>query len=65
MKIFGWSLKKNTDAKKNEISRSADTGKFIDSAYSRRSKEIESLRKYDRGEKEIAPSNIRGLSRSV
>lgn len=34
-------------------------------AHSRRAKEIESLRLYDRGEKEITPSNLRSLSKSV
>ena len=64
MKIFGWT-KKDKNINKNTISQKADMGLFIDSAYSRRSKEIESLLKYDRGKKEITPSNVRSLSRSL
>lgn len=64
MKIFGWTKKdKNTTG--NIISKEAEMGLFIDSAYSRRSKEIESLRKYDRGEKEITPSNVRSLANQI
>ena len=64
MRIFGW-IKKNKNTVKEEVLQSSDTGKLIDSSYSRRSKEIESLRKYDRGEKEITPSDLRSLSRGI
>ncbi len=64
MKILGWT-KKDKKLKEKTISRSVVTGQFIESAYSRRAKEIESLRKYDRGEKEIIPSNIRDLSKCI
>lgn len=64
MKIFGWT-KKDKNINNDITAKKAEMGLFIDSAYSRRSKEIESLRKYDRGEKEITPSNVRGLSRSI
>ena len=64
MKIFGWTIK-NKKLKEKAVSSSDITGDTIESAYSRRAKEIESLRKYDRGEKEITPSNIRNLSKCV
>ena len=64
MKVFGW-IKKDKKLQEKTISRSSVTGEVIDSAYSRRAKEIESLRKYDRGEKEITPSNIRNLSKCI
>jgi hypothetical protein len=37
----------------------------ISGAYKTREKEIESLRKYDRGEKTITPSNLRKLVQSL
>ncbi len=37
---------------------------FLD-AYNARKKEIESLRKYDRGEKTITPSNLRDIVRNI
>ena len=64
MKIFGWT-KKDKKLKERSISRGDITGDTIESAYSRRAKEIESLREYDRGEKEITPSNIRSLSTNL
>lgn len=41
------------------------TKSVIKSAYKRRSPEIESLRKYDRGEKTITPRNLKNLVRSI
>ena len=64
MKIFGWSIK-NTKNDEQEVLHQLVTGEFIDSAYSRRSNEIESLRKYDRGEKTITPPNLRSLSKCI
>jgi len=64
MKLFGWT-KKDKKLKGEDILPSHVTEEAIESAYSRRAKEIESLRKYDRGEKEITPSDIRNLSQHV
>ena len=53
------------------IFRSSKTGTFevsreaISGAYKTREKEIESLRKYDRGEKTITPANLKSLVRSI
>lgn len=38
---------------------------FIDAAFENRRKEIESLKKYDRGEKEITPRNLRSLVQGI
>lgn len=38
---------------------------LISNAYKTREKEIESLRKYDRGEKTITPSNLKKLVQSI
>ncbi len=38
---------------------------LFDRAYSNRKEEIISLRKYDRGEKQITPSNLRKLVQSI
>ena len=38
---------------------------LISNAYKVREKEIESLRKYDRGEKTITPSNLRKVVQSL
>ncbi|MBP6908363.1 MAG: hypothetical protein KBB75_00895 [Candidatus Pacebacteria bacterium] len=51
--------------KKNTTLREKITQEIIDSAYKNRYKEIESLRKYDRGEKTIAPINLKTVVRSV
>ena len=39
--------------------------KVISNAYKTREKEIESLRKYDRGEKTITPSNLTNIVRGI
>lgn len=55
----------------SKIFRSSKTGTFdvsrkdILSAYKTREKEIESLRKYDRGEKTITPTNLKNLVQSL
>lgn len=38
---------------------------LISAAYKTREKEIESLRKYDRGEKTITPSNLKKFVQSI
>ena len=38
---------------------------LISAAYKTREKEIESLRKYDRGEKTIAPSDLKKFVQSI
>ena len=66
MKIFGWTTKK--DKRKDDEQKvlgDTVTSVFVDSAFSRRSEEIESLRKYDRGEKEITPPNLRTISKGI
>ena len=59
MKIFP---KKNNDSK---ILREQVTPEAISDAYKSRYNEIESLRKYDRGEKTITPSNLKDIVQSI
>ena len=37
----------------------------VSNAYKTREKEIESLRKYDRGEKTITPANLKSIVRGI
>ena len=58
---------------KNLFKRNKDISTFrenisdelISNAYKTREKEIESLRKYDRGEKTITPSNLRNTVQNI
>ena len=54
--------KKEHDA---EILRSKVTKESINAALNKRSVELESLNKYDRGEKKITPRNLRTAVQSV
>lgn len=58
LKLFSW--KKESKTIKEQV-----TPEVISSAYNKRSTEIESLRKYDRGEKTITPRNLESLVRSL
>jgi hypothetical protein len=58
LKLFSW--KKESKTIKEQV-----TPEVIKSAYNKRSTEIESLRKYDRGEKTINPRNLESLVRSL
>lgn len=51
---------KNSNALGNKITKEAISG-----AYKNRLKEIESLRKYDRGEKTITPVDLKTVVRSI
>lgn len=54
--------------KRNKIcspTRENISDELISNAYKNREKEIESLRKYDRGEKTITPSNLKKLMQSI
>lgn len=62
MRIFGWTKK---NKKIREISKPDVTADTLDSAFNRRAKEIESLRKYDRGEKEITPSDLGNIGQHI
>jgi|GEM_PF-2968607 len=64
MRIFGWA-KKDKKIREKNISKSDVTPDTLDASFNRRAEEIESLRKYDRGEKEITPSNLGDLSQHV
>lgn len=55
-------FKKNKEA---EVIRQNSGGLFVDSVFKKVSKEIESLRQYDRGEKEIHAPNLRSLNRDL
>jgi hypothetical protein len=61
MKLLFWK-KPNKDA---EVLRGAMTDAFVNAAYSKRAKEIESLRKYDQGEKQIIAPDIRTIVRGI
>ncbi len=63
MKLFSWFAKKNTEETK--LIRNKVDASFIDASFKKVSKEIESLRKYDRGEKEIHAPNLRNLVRDL
>ena len=58
-------LIKSNNQKDVETLREKVTPSSIASAYEIRFKEIESLRKYDRGEKTITPSNLKNIVRSL
>ena len=45
--------------------RNSISGEMIRSAYENRKSEIESLRKYDRGEKEIVAQRLKTLSKCI
>ncbi|HEY4486250.1 MAG TPA: hypothetical protein VJB70_00765 [Candidatus Paceibacterota bacterium] len=62
MKFFNWLLGRNNETKK--VISSVDE-KVIDSAYNRRVKDIDSLRQYDRGEKEIYAPNLKNTLQGV
>ncbi len=53
--VFPWKNKKQKEIIKL---RDSVTGELIESAYNNRKKEIESLRKYDRGEKQIIAPDL-------
>ena len=53
---------KKTDSK---TLKQKATPELISTAYISRYKEIESLRKYDRGEKTITPGNLKDIVRSI
>ncbi len=61
MSLFFWK-KNNTEA---EDLRRNSKGDFVESVFKKVSLEIESLRKYDRGEKKIDAPNIRNLVRNI
>lgn len=66
MKILKWSFKKsNNSANKDKELLQKVTPEFINSAYSRRVNELDSLRKYDRGEKTITPLNLSSYIKSI
>lgn len=58
-----WKKNKNTD--QTAVLRQKVTKQSISNAYNKRSTEIESLRKYDRGEKTINAPDIRAAVRSL
>lgn len=61
-----WKLAiKSKKEKEVETLREKVTQSSIMSAYKTREKEIESLRKYDRGEKTIIAPDIRALVQSI
>ena len=60
MKFLSKIFRKNPTTLHGKI-----TKETIDGAYKNRYKEIESLRKYDRGEKTITPVNLKTVVRSV
>lgn len=64
MKIFNWVLNKNNKEESKLIRQKVD-GAFINASLNKVSKEIESLRKYDKGEKEIHAPNLRDLVRNL
>lgn len=59
---FAWNIFKKTDA---QMLTQKATSELISTAYDNRLKEIESLRKYDRGEKTITPGNLTDIVRSI
>lgn len=60
--MFKWLFKsKNL----NEKSQEATSRALFEKAYKTRFKEIESLRKYDRGEKTITPRDLKEVVRSL
>ena len=59
MKLFGFNVNKS---KPNEIKVDREV---ILSAYNRRRDEIESLRKYDRGEKAITVFSLSSLNKNI
>lgn len=59
MKLF-WKNKSNTQTIPREV-----TKEDVAYAYKSSKKEIESLKKYDRGEKVITPSKLRDLVRNI
>jgi hypothetical protein len=61
---FIWRSKTNTE-KDEKILVSKVTSDLVASAFERRKDEIESLRKYDRGEKTITPSDLKTVSRGL
>ncbi len=61
MKFLKNLFKRNTDI---TTLRENVSDEVISNAYKTREKEIKSLRKYDRGEKKITPSNLREVARS-
>ena len=61
---FIWRSKTNTE-KDEKILVSKVTSDLVASAFERRKDEIESLRKYDRGEKTITPSDPKTVSRGL
>lgn len=62
MKVIRNLLKKNDTSSELDKKLSA---KAISDAYENRKKEIESLRKYDRGEKEIIAPRLGAFSKSI
>lgn len=64
MKISFWKKSKNNEDEV-AILRSSVMGQGADTAYQKRAEEIESLRKYDRGEKNIIAPDIRNLVRNL
>lgn len=62
MKFLRNLFKRNTSI---STLRENVSDELISNAYKTREKEIESLRKYDRGEKTITPSNLRKIVQSL
>lgn len=59
---FTLNIFKKNDSK---VLKEKATSELISTAYDARLKEIESLRKYDRGEKTITPGNLTDIVRSI
>ena len=62
--LFSWFKKPSKSDDTRKLVASV-TPEAISSAYKARYKEIESLRKYDRGEKDIIAPNLRDIVRGV
>ncbi len=62
--MFKW-LKKSSTQSESETLREKTTHSSIVSTYKKIEKEIDSLRKYDRGEKTITPGNLKDIVRSI
>ena len=63
--MFKWFRKNNNLKSDTETLQENVTRASILSAYKTREKEIESLRKYDRGEKKITPSNLKDIVQNI
>ena len=60
---FSW-FKRGSGKEANVLRKAIENGAF-DIAYKNRIKDIESLRKYDRGEKEIIAPDIKNIMRTL